>query len=255
MYNFNCTTYSWRCKVEIDMTEPPPSRPRAASRKKPARRPGERAGLALPLVLDRARTIAAAEGVESLTMRRLAQALGVAPNALYSHFEDKTALLDALLDAVLADVEIPVIDNRGAAFWHRGLLDLMRASRRVLLAHPDLVPLFLSRPTRGPNAVRLGELTLDLLARGGVRGPAAVDALRILLIYTFGFAAQEAPRRAEPHPEERAARSQAAFENAPEAPRMRELARPLARHPDDQTFERGLRWILAGIAQSGGHGS
>jgi hypothetical protein len=75
-----------------------------------------------------------------------------------------------------------------------------------------------------------------------------VDALRILLIYTFGFAAQEAPRAAEIHPRQRLARSQAAFSAPSAPPRMRRLARPLARHADDHTFTVGLRWIIAGIA-------
>ena len=179
-------------------------------------------------------------------MRSLAQRLGVAPNALYSHFADKTALLDALMDDLLGQVPTP--PPSAATAWQEDLLRLMRASRRFLLGHPDLIPLFLSRPTRGPNALRLGEATLALLARGGVHGQAAVDALRILLIYTFGFAAQEAPRAADPQPTERRSASEAAFAGAPAAPHVRQLARPLSRHADDRTFDKGLRWLLAGIA-------
>ncbi len=83
----------------------------------------------------------------------------------------------------------------GAADWRTALRELMRSTRRLLLAHADLIPLFLSRPTRGPSALRVGEVTLGLLARAGIEGPEAVEALRILLIYSFGFAAFEAPRR------------------------------------------------------------
>jgi AcrR family transcriptional regulator len=153
---------------------------------------------AVEAVLAEARRVSEREGVEQLTMRRLAEGSGVAPNALYSHFADKSALLDALMDSLLADVEVPALDEVN---WREGLLDLMRSTRRFLLRHADLLPQFLSRPRRGPNATRLGEETLKLLARAGLGGVEAIDALRILLIYTFGFVAQEAPRRMDPEPE------------------------------------------------------
>ena len=59
------------------------------------------------LVVSEARRIAAAEGVQALTMRRLADALGVMPNALYTYFPDKAAILDAVLDNVVGDVSRP----------------------------------------------------------------------------------------------------------------------------------------------------
>ena len=219
------------------------------------RRPGERAGLAAEAVLAEARTLCEREGIERLTMRRLADRLGVAPNALYSHFADKSALVDALMDSLLADIEVP---DAGHVGWRQGLLELMRSTRRFLLAHADLIPHFLSRPRRGPNAIRLGEETLIFLEHAGLKGEDAVEALRILLIYTFGFAAQEAPRRADPHPEFRRLESEAAFGAARDRQVTRELARSLSEHPSDKTFERGLCWLLDGIraaAEGGPTGS
>src|SRR5688572_26763773 len=70
------------------------------------RRPGNRAGLDAGRVLEAARDLTRQGGVEALTMRRLASALGVAPNALYSHYSDKSALLDAVLDSLLSEVEV-----------------------------------------------------------------------------------------------------------------------------------------------------
>ncbi len=181
-------------------------------------------------------------------MRRLAERLGVAPNAIYSHFEDKSAVVDAVVDALLADLVSPVPDQET---WRDGLLRLMRSTRALLLTHADLIPIFLSRPTRGPNATRLADETLTHLARAGLQGREAVDALRILLTYVFGFAAQEAPRRADPKPERRRLPSRAAFEGAERHPRVRELATRLAEHPDHETFERGLAWLLDGITGTG----
>lgn len=178
-------------------------------------------------------------------MRGLAERLGVAPNAIYSHFKDKSALLDAVVDALLADLGSAVPDQET---WRDGLLRVMRLTRALLLAHADLIPVFLSRPMRGPNAARLADETLALLARAGLGGRDAVNALRILLIYVFGFAAQEAPRRADPKPERRRLASRAAFESAKHSAHVRELAAQLAEHSDDETFERGLAWLLDGIA-------
>lgn len=210
------------------------------------RGPGERAGLLREVVLDAARDLTAREGVAGLTMRRLAEVLGVAPNALYSHFADKQALIDALLDTLMADVALP---DPAAVDWRQGLFDLMVDSRRLLLAHTELIPQFLARPGRGPSALRLSEVSLALLARAGLDGRAAVDALRILLIYVFGFAAHEAPRRAEPAPDQRLAANRRAFGGARSA-RIRALAPELAQHPDDETFATGLRWLIDGIARS-----
>jgi AcrR family transcriptional regulator len=218
---------------------------RGPSQVVPRRRdPGQRAGLDVEAVLEEARTLSQREGIEQLTMRRLAERLGVAPNSLYSHFADKSALLEALMDSLLADVEVPVVDR---ADWREALLELMRSTRHFLLANADLIPQFLSRPRRGPNAIRLGEATLTLLAQAGLEGVEAVDALRILLVYTFGFAAQEAPRLADPDPEQRRLRNEAAFGGARDHPHMRALATPLSEHPGDDTFERGLHWLLDGI--------
>jgi len=212
-----------------------------------ARRPGTRAGLTAEEVLEAARMIVRREGAEPLTMRRLADELRVAPNSLYSHYPSKADLMDAVLDSFLAEIDVPI----GAETdWRDGLVALMEASRLTLLGHPDLLPLFLSRPMRGPNAVRLGEETLRQLARGGVQGPAAVDGLRALLTFTFGSVVLDAPRREEPDPASREARSFAAFSADVERPRIAELAGPLSRPPTDVAFATSLRWLIDGIARA-----
>src|SRR3712207_393165 len=116
---------------------------------------GERAGLTREAVVEAGLAVLREDGLDALSMRRVAARLEVAPNALYSHVPDKAGLLDAILDAVLADVAIPA---RGD--WRTRIEALLLESRRVLLAHPDLVPLFLARQTGGPNAMRLGEALL-----------------------------------------------------------------------------------------------
>jgi len=111
----------------------------------------------------------------------------VSPNALYSHVAGKTALVDDVLDDVLVEVQAPSPETGDPM---AGLHSLMASTHDVLLAHPDLVPLYLARQgARGPNARHLGDVMLALLATAGVAGPRATEAMRVLIVYTIGFAA------------------------------------------------------------------
>jgi len=175
-------------------------------------------------VLAAARDLLTHRGLQALTMRALAERLDVAPNTLYSHVANKTALIDDLLDEVLAEVQAPTPDIEDPTV---GLHQLMASAYDVLLVHPDLVPVYLARQgARGPHAQRLGDITIALLRRAGVVEPAAAEALRVLIIYTIGSAA---------------------FASRP----------PLATgtehrlNPDESAanFANGLRWLLAGIVQ------
>jgi AcrR family transcriptional regulator len=215
------------------------------------RGPGQRAGLTRDAVVAAAVELVARDGVAGLSMRRLAGALGVLPNALYSHVPDKAALIDAVLDAELEQVEVPDLEQ---VDWRDGLAQIMGSTRMVLLANPDLIPYYLDRPGRGEQARRLGEATLTLLERGGVSGPAAVSALRVLLAYTLGFAAFERGRAAEPDPSGREAAARLAFSSDPDLPRIQAHAQELARLLDPGEFERGLGWLTAGIRASAGSG-
>jgi len=217
-------------------------------RTKQARSPGQRAGLAADAILAVARQLVEEDGVDALTMRALASRLGVAPNSLYSHVPDKSALLDAVLDDALGGVDVGGLEALG---WRAGLIELMRRFRRLLLDRADLLPLLIARPTRGPNALRLGETTLRLLEMAGVRGAAAAEALQVVFVFTLGYAADEAPRRADPDSAQRQARSRRAFA-AGGQPRVAELATEIASPTSNNTFETGLGWLLDGIAQATG---
>lgn len=156
-------------------------------------------------------------------MRALADRLGVAPNALYSHVGNKTQLVDDLLDDVLGEVNAPATD---VVHPTTGLHELMASTYQVLLAHPDLVPLYLARQgARGPNAQRLGDVMLVLLDRAGVDEQRAREALRVLIVYTIAFAA---------------------FATRAPLDALDEPALTVEQIRDN--FDSGLRWLLAGIA-------
>lgn len=190
------------------------------------RAPGQRAGLTHERVLRGARELVAERGAGGLTMRALAQRLGVVPNTLYSHVSSKTGLVDDLLDAALSEVAPPARAGESPA---DRMHDLMSSTYRVLLVHADLLPLFLARRgSRGRNAQRLGDQMLDLLADAGLTGTRADEALHVLIVYTIGSAAF-------------AARSPLSTGTEPAA--------DTDRHRSD--FSQGLRWLLAGVTSAG----
>ena len=204
-------------------------------------------------MLAATRAIADQEGVAALTMRRLADALGVMPNSLYTYYPTKDALLDALLDSLLGEIETDGLESMG---WREALTKVMDDSRRLLVSHPQLVDVFLTRPSAGKNAARLGEMTFRALRKAGLEGDDAVGAFRVLLIFSLGYAAFQAPRLGD---EERSRRGESAFRSLPpeEYQEMRRLAEPLGKAPDDETFRAGIDWLLDGIerASSGARGA
>jgi AcrR family transcriptional regulator len=199
-------------------------------------------------VVAAARRIAAQQGVESVTMRRLANALGVMPNALYTYFPDKAAILDAVLDDLLGEVERP----RRPRSWRHGLVSVMSSYRRLLLTQPGLIALTVSRPMYGPNALRLREDVLTLLKQGDLDDADAVSAFFALFAYTTGFVAFETARVPGTRDAEQRARGHRLHESLPEEnfPSTRALARRLAERPGTHEFARGLHGLIAGFAKS-----
>lgn len=199
-------------------------------------------------VVAEARRIGAQQGVDRLTMRQLADTLGVMPNALYTYFPNKAAILDAVLDDVLGDVERP----SQRMTWRDGLVALMSSYRRLLLTQPGLIALTVSRPMIGPNALRLREDVLTLLRRGVPDDAVAVIAYLALFAYTTGFASFEAARTPGARDTEQRTGARRLYVGLPEDefPSTRALAERLAERPGDREFAEGLRRLMAGFAES-----
>jgi len=151
-----------------------------------ARKPGQRTGLTRGAVLAAARDVLTDGGYDGLSMRAVARRLDVAPNALYSYVIGKQALIDLLLDDVLAGVDERAAVGDPTAALHA----LMTGTYDILLEHADLLPAFIARQgARGPHAQRLGDSVHAQLHAAGVRGRCAEQAQHILIIHTIGFAA------------------------------------------------------------------
>ena len=189
-------------------------------------------------------------GPGALSMRRLADRLGVAPNALYYRVRGKADLIDGLIDQVYAGLDLD-LDPDPSGDWTQQLATLSQAIRAHLLAHPAVVPFALQQPGLGPHGLRLGEAIYRVLRPAGFSDQAVVGIVYALLIYILGFVALEVPRAGtDPQTsDEFVRRLQAFFAALPpgEFPHTVDLAAQLARISTDDQFQFGIRTFLAGL--------
>ena len=127
----------------------------------------ERPRLSKSAVVDRALKLADSDGLDALTIRKLAQDLGVTPMALYWHFRSKDELLDAVAEHVWSKIDVNVDDSLPWPDQLRGLLQSLVA---VLRAHPSGSRLLSEYEKQNDSALRASEVTLEVL-RGAGFGP------------------------------------------------------------------------------------
>lgn len=211
--------------------------PTAAERRAAAGRPA--IGLSAAAIGQAALAIADADGIEGLTMRRLAERLGVGTMTLYGYVTNKDELLDLAIDAAVTDAPLPELSGS----WKDQLRTLMHASAQRMARHPALVRIRLTRPVLRPEALRFGEAGVGILRAAGFSRDEAPNAFRLLYTYTVGFAALS-PARADRRKADRALR-----ELPPdEFPNLTEL-RPefAAAMAGREAFDYGLERILDGL--------
>ena len=147
--------------------------------------------------LTRARVLAAAteladrDGLEAVTMRRLAADLGVEAMSLYHHVRDKQGLLEGLVEAVIAEVESAIAASEGvdAPFeWRADVRRRCLTAREVMLRHPWAPGLISSRPTIPAGAYAHYEAILGAMIRGGLSYHLGHRALHALGSMCLGFA-------------------------------------------------------------------
>jgi AcrR family transcriptional regulator len=182
--------------VAVGTPEPPWRSPR----RKPARQP-----LGRELIVDTAMKILAAEGLDAVSMRRIAQALNTGPASLYAHIGNKDELYELMFDRVLGEIELPEPDPKR---WREQLKEVGRAQARAMVQHPGIARVVMDTVVPvGPNALRHGERVLAILRAGGLSERAAAFAFDALGLYVKAYAV-EASRwmRGEIDPEEVAER-------------------------------------------------
>jgi AcrR family transcriptional regulator len=138
-------------------------------------------------VLEAAIALADAGGIAALSMRKLAEGLGVEAMSLYHHFANKEEILDGMVDAVFGEIDFPT----SRVGWRAAMLRRARAARAALSRHPWAIGLLESRRNPGPLTLRHHDAVLGCLRRGGFSVAAAASAFSLLDSYTYGFVMQE----------------------------------------------------------------
>ncbi|MFI8265779.1 TetR/AcrR family transcriptional regulator [Streptomyces sp. NPDC085665] len=127
-------------------------------------------------------------GVAAVTMRAVAERLGVKPMSLYHHVPHKEAILDGIVDAVFADIELPLDEPD----WRAALRHRAHSARTVLGRHSWAIALMESRAHPGPATLHHHDAVLGILSRAGFPYALAGHAYSLLDSYVYGFALTEA---------------------------------------------------------------
>jgi AcrR family transcriptional regulator len=146
-----------------------------------------RAPLSRERVLGAAVALADRGGIGALSMRKLAQELGVEAMSLYHHVAGKDAILDGLIDIVFSEIELP----SGRTDWKDAMRQRAISAREALRRHPWATSLMESRPTPGPANLRHHDAVLGILRNAGFSIELAAHAYSLLDAYIYGFALQE----------------------------------------------------------------
>src|SRR5215210_1446574 len=155
------------------------------ARLEPATEP--RARLSRERVLRAAVALAARDGIEALSMRKLADELGAGAMSLYHHVPNKEQLLDGMVDIVFGEIELPSTD----VDWKTAMRRRAISTREALNRHRWAVGLMESRRSPGPASFRLHDAVLGCLREGGFSIEMTIQAYSLQDAYIYGFALQE----------------------------------------------------------------
>jgi AcrR family transcriptional regulator len=164
---------------------------------------GRTAQISREAVLAAARDLADESGLESVTMHAVGRRLGVTPMALYRHVAGKSALLDGLVEALLAEVAATaprfIAAGEPSAPWEAHLVALAYAIRDTARRHPAAFPLLLSRPAVTPAARQVRDAAHAALREAGLPADSVARAERLVSTAVLGFAVSEAAGRFAGH--------------------------------------------------------
>ena len=211
---------------------------------------GERPRLSKRAVTERALELADADGLDALTIRKLAQNLGVTPMALYWHFRSKEDLLEGVAEQVWGEIDVNV--DPSAPWWAR-LQGMLESLVRVLRAHSSAAQLLLEHEKRNEAALRATEITLEILRDAGFDPQHASTIARSALWTGITLVMSEPGYHPELPADERAEmqrRSQVELAMLPAAkyPRLVECAAPMTACDDPEFHYRfGIGLFIDGV--------
>jgi AcrR family transcriptional regulator len=224
--------------------------------RRPRRQTSRRQPLSREAIVEAALRVLDAEGLDGLTMRRVARELGTGAGALYWHVASKEELLVLVVDQVARELELPEPDH---SRWQEQLKELGRAMRALMRKHRGVARISLGRIPLGPNTLRVAEWQLGLLRAAGVPDRTAALAGDLFALYVGAFVYEESLGVQSPDGRERPPREVVAmiadyFASLP-ADRFPNIAATLplltAGDPDER-FEFGLDVLVRGVAAQPG---
>jgi len=209
-----------------------------------------RPGMSTDRIMAAALQIVDAEGSQALTMRRLGQALDRRVMTLYRYVPGKDALLDGVVALVLTGLAI----NPAVADWRQELRDLATSFRDLALAHPNAVPLLVTRQLssplgqRPPATLRPLEDFLELLIRAGFSPADALHAYRLFFGFLHGHVLDELQDLID-NPDEAEDLLRLGLHRLPrrEFPRIRALAPELASYDGAAHLQQGVEMMITGL--------
>jgi AcrR family transcriptional regulator len=188
-------------------------------------------------VLSAAVRLVDRKGVDALSMRRLAETLGVEAMSLYHHVRDKAELLDGVHETIVASFEPPPLSGD----WKRDLAALARGFRDLLRRHPRAIPLFATRPAVGARSLAALDVAMGVLESAGLGAVERVTVFQALLAFVVGQAlgqwgVDDAP-------------SEGVTKKELEAwPHLARASGEILRHDPEREFELGLSLFVEGLA-------
>jgi len=233
----------------MDAALPPPPFERAPRRESNRRRDP----LTQQAIVDAAIEILDMEGLDGLSMRRIAERLDTGPASLYWHVGSKDGLLDLIMDRVIGEQEIP---EPAPERWEEQLKDAMRTARATILSHRDIVRISIGRIPMGPNALRYMERLIAILRAGGVPDQLATVGSTLMFSVVNGFTMDETgeggtPPADQPPDDEAAVMVRDYMASLPpdQFPHLRAVAGHFAFTDQDERFELLIDLFVDGIAQ------
>jgi AcrR family transcriptional regulator len=196
-----------------------------------------RALLTRARIVECATSIVDDEGLDALSTRRLATRLAVQAPSLYNHFATKDEILDAVVDAIFAQVDLSML---GRDPWPQALRDWARGYRAALVAHPKIVPFLARGPGRRPAQLHAADAVYGALVDAGWP-PSYATRIGALMRYlvagsalgSFALGFPDDPALYTDHP------------HLNRAHRLRSHA-----EVDEAAFELGLQTLLAGLERT-----
>ncbi len=197
------------------------------------------------IILEKAVALADAEGIDGLSMRSLARKCGVEAMSLYNHVANKEALLQGMIEIVVADIYIPATGTP----WKEAMRERAVSAHAVLMRHPWASMVMLSQADSGPVMLRWVDATIGCLREGGFSWSLADHAWNTLDSYIHGFTQQRLNFPFKESDYAAAAAEYLPFIPADTLPNLHGMAREIAegRHDGIQEFRFGLDLLLDGL--------